>query len=66
MKVFIYLNDIGESNGQFSFVPNSHPFSRDAGKVLKHKDLKRISDEEMLATFPQDRWRVCTGPATRQ
>jgi hypothetical protein len=63
IKVFIYLNDVGEESGPFSYVRHTHPFSEGAGIIPHHHDSKRITDEEMQLTFPSTTWLSCTGPA---
>ncbi len=63
LKAFIYLVDVDENCGPFSYIPKSHPFSANALKVPKHKDERRITDEEMQQTFPPSSWLACTGPA---
>ena len=63
IKVFIYLNDVGEESGPFSYIRRTHPFSEGAGLVPPHKDSKRITDEEMQRVFPPNTWLACTGPA---
>jgi hypothetical protein len=63
IKVFIYLVDVDENCGPFTYIPRTHPFGADAtsGGELGHQ--RRIPDESMLQVFPLTRWRVCTGPA---
>ena len=63
LKVFIYLVDVDENCGPFSYIRKSHPFSNGAAKVPTHKDSKRITDEEMQQAFPSNLWLACTGPA---
>jgi len=63
VKVFIYLVDVDEKCGPFSYIKKSHPFSEGAAKVPEHKDVKRITDEEMQVAFPTKLWMACTGPA---
>lgn len=63
IKVFIYLNDVGSQNGPFCYIPKTHPFSTGAGTVPRHKDKKRILDDEMTSAFPKKFWVECTGPA---
>ncbi|MFQ5566624.1 MAG: phytanoyl-CoA dioxygenase family protein [Paracoccaceae bacterium] len=63
IKVFIYLVDVDEDRGPFSFVPKTHSFGADAGKVPEHKDRKRITDEEINLVFPPEKHLICTGPA---
>lgn len=63
LKVFIYLEPVGETNGPFSFIPETQPFGADSGVVPKHEHRRRITDEEMTKVFPRERWVKCTGPA---
>lgn len=62
IKVFIYLEDVGEQNGPFTYVPKTHPFGSRAERALECR-AKRIDDDRMRRYFPEKRWRVCTGPA---
>ena len=63
IKVFIYLVDVDENRGPFSFIPKTHPFGANAGKVPAHKDRKRVLDDEMNRVLPPETHLVCTGPA---
>lgn len=63
VKVFIYLVDVDEHCGPFSYIPRTHPFGADAIKAGRFGDQRRIADESMRDVFPPTRWRVCTGPA---
>ncbi len=63
VKVFIYLNDVDENQGPFSYIPETHPFGAKAGRRVKHKGSKGILDEEMNAVLPKETWLTCTGPA---
>jgi hypothetical protein len=62
VKVFIYLVDVDENRGPFSYIPKTHPFSPGAATIPMHVDPKRITDEEMRAAIPADTWVTCTGP----
>ncbi len=63
VKVFIYLVDVDEDRGPFTFIPKTHPFGANAGKEPAYEDRKRILDDEMNRVFPPETHRVCTGPA---
>lgn len=63
IKVFIYLVDVDEDRGPFTFIPKTHPFGAYSGKVPAHKDRKRVQDDEMNRVFPPETHLVCTGPA---
>jgi hypothetical protein len=62
IKVFIYLVEVGENTGPFTYIPKTHPFSEGAAMVPPHADPKRITDVEMRATIPPETWVTCTGP----
>jgi ectoine hydroxylase-related dioxygenase (phytanoyl-CoA dioxygenase family) len=59
LKVFVYLTDVGESNGPFCFVPRSHPRDRDLAELTGYRD----QDEQMAACVPRAEWLTCTGNA---
>ncbi|MGK7873255.1 MAG: phytanoyl-CoA dioxygenase family protein [Xenococcaceae cyanobacterium] len=63
VKVFIYLNDVDETNGPFCFIPKTHRL----GKLYKEQVCTdasgRVSDEEMASSIPPLKWKVCTGHA---
>ena len=63
IKVFIYLVDVDENCGPFTYIPKTHPFGAYAGRNPAHKDRKRVMDEEMNRVFPQETQYICTGPA---
>ena len=63
IKTFIYLVDVDEQCGPFSYIPRTHPFGADAGADSALGDERRITDEAMQAVFAPERWKVCTGPA---
>lgn len=62
IKVFVYLDDVGPENGPFSFIPRTHPFGSASGTKVDHEHKRRVSDEEMARTFPENDWKICTGP----
>ncbi len=59
IKVFIYLTDVGEQSGPFTYVPETQPFGRKAKQAARCK--KRGSDDDMRRVFPSNAWQVCTG-----
>jgi hypothetical protein len=63
IKVFIYLVDVDEQCGPFTYIPRTHPFGVDAATSDKLERKKRMPDERMTRFFAPERWRVCTGPA---
>jgi hypothetical protein len=63
IKTFIYLDDVDARRGPFSYIPKTHPFGARASANPLHVHRKRITDEEMRATVPDQYWLTCTGPA---
>ena len=57
LKLFVYLSDVTEESGPFTFAPGTQP---GGPRQLDVKD--RLSDEEMAKRIPRDEWVVCTGP----
>ena len=62
VKVFIYLEDVEEAQGPFTYIPKTQPFGSRAPQALRCQ-AKRIDDDRMRRFFPPERWKVCTGPA---
>jgi hypothetical protein len=61
LKVFIYLEPVGEKNGPFSYIPRTQPFGAMSDKVPVHQHKRRILDEEMATIFPEESWLQCIG-----
>lgn len=61
VKLFIYLCDVDETTGPFSFIPETHP----VGSLRIRPGTKdgRASDEEMAQYVPEADWRICVGPS---
>ena len=57
LKLFVYLSDVTEDSGPFTFAPGTQP---GGPRQLDVKD--RLSDDEMAARIPREEWVVCTGP----
>ena len=62
VKVFIYLNDVDEQRGPFTYIPGTHPFGHRNADAHRLEHKKRVADEHMIRLFPRESWRVCTGP----
>jgi hypothetical protein len=62
VKVFIYLTDVHERSGPFTYVPRTQPFGAEAASAQKLERKKRLADDRMIKAFPPASWRVCTGP----
>jgi hypothetical protein len=57
VKIFVYLTDVTERHGPFTFAPRTHPRGNRRLEVAK-----RLEDNEMAELVPRDEWVVCTGP----
>ena len=62
IKTFIYLEDVAEENGPFTYIPGTHPFGRHVALGAKYKK-SGVADAQLSGGFPSTTWRVCTGPA---
>jgi ectoine hydroxylase-related dioxygenase (phytanoyl-CoA dioxygenase family) len=61
IKFFFYITDVTKQSGPHIFVPKSHldnglPFS------LRSKGYTRLEDSQVGNVFPQQNWKVFTGP----
>jgi hypothetical protein len=63
VKAFIYLDDVFEDNGPFTYIPGTHPFGVNVAVARKHKKKERLADEQINDVFPPSMWQICTGPA---
>jgi hypothetical protein len=63
VKVFIYLNDVDENLGPFSYIPKTQPFGAETARIRQYVGRGRTQDEEISVGFPPDTWCICTGPA---
>lgn len=61
VKLFIYLCDVDETTGPFTFIPKTHPVGN--LRVWPTTDGGRATDEDMLSLVPEADWRLCTGPS---
>ena len=57
LKFFVYLSDVTEEHGPFTFAPGTQPRGP---RQLVVED--RLSDDEMARIVPREEWVVCTGP----
>ena len=65
LKVFVYLSDVDEGAGPFTYAPGTHP----RGKVRTRPEsfreqghgAERSTDEQMAAVVPPDRWVTAVG-----
>jgi hypothetical protein len=63
VKAFIYLADVDDQCGPFTYIPRTHPFGSAAAAAHSLEHKKRILDDRMTQVFPRASWRVCTGSA---
>jgi hypothetical protein len=63
VKVFIYLVDVDEQCGPFTYIPATHPFSEKLARGQALEEARRTQDDQMQQVFEPSEWRVCTGPA---
>lgn len=62
VKAFIYLVDVDEETGPFTYIPKTQSFGEYAGQVPRHNDRKRVADDEMNPVLAPETHMVCTGP----
>ena len=56
LKFFVYLSDVTDESGPFTFAPGTQP------RGPRQLDVKdRLSDDEMAELVPREEWVVCTG-----
>jgi hypothetical protein len=63
LKAFIYLTDVDDECGPFTYVPGTHPFGARNQTLARLKTKQRLTDETMASSLPPAEWRVCTGKA---
>ena len=56
LKLFVYLSEVTEEHGPFTFASGTQP---GGPRELDVKD--RLSDDEMAERIPREEWVVCTG-----
>jgi hypothetical protein len=66
LKVFVYLSDVDEGAGPFTYAAGSHPkgdLRRDPEHFLeKNRKNKRSNDTQLARIVPPDRWIKGVGP----
>ena len=63
IKVFIYLSDVEEHSGPFSYLPATHSFGAAVEQARRCGNSLRLSDAKVSKVFPPSTWKVCTGSA---
>jgi hypothetical protein len=64
LKVFLYLDDVDEGTGPFTYAPGTHKKGRHHSvepEFFLEGSVRRTTDEQMSAVYSKERWRVCTG-----
>jgi Phytanoyl-CoA dioxygenase (PhyH) len=59
LKIFLYLNDVGEGAGPFTYAPKTHRKGLLWGKQPEYsleKNVMRSTDEQMSAVVPREHW----------
>jgi hypothetical protein len=63
VKAFVYLVDVNERCGPFTYIPRTHPFGAETAKARHLETKKRPPNNRMSRVFPPESWRVRTGSA---
>lgn len=63
LKVFVYLSDIDDGAGPFTYAPGSHRKGRikTEPEYAIENGVRRTSDAQMAAVVPEERWIKCLG-----
>jgi hypothetical protein len=61
LKFFVYLTDVGPTNGPHTFVEGSHRRGGISDRLLR-KGYSRLTDEEVNANYPQERFIEFAAP----
>jgi hypothetical protein len=63
VKAFIYLSDVTEHSGPFSYIPRTQSFGAAVEQARRCGNTLRPSDAKVSKVFPPSTWKVCTGNA---
>lgn len=64
LKVFVYLTDVDDDAGPFTYATGSHSkghFRRRSAATFLNNGVQRSSDEQMQAAIPSEHWIKATG-----
>lgn len=64
LKVFLYLNDVGEGAGPFTYAAKTHPKGNLHGRepeFFLENGVRRTTDEQMAAAVSKEHWVKATG-----
>jgi hypothetical protein len=64
LKMFVYLSDVDEGAGPFTYAPGSHPKGRlrREPEHFMEGNVRRSNDEQMAEAISRERWLPCVGP----
>jgi hypothetical protein len=65
LKAFVYLEDVDEGRGPFTYVPGTHVRGqkRVEPPTAMEGTNRRATDDQMAAVAPRSEWLTATGPA---
>ena len=65
LKMFVYLSDVDEGAGPFTYAPGTHPKGRIRQEASSHSEggVKRSTDEQMTEIVNAEKWIKATGRA---
>jgi len=64
LKIFLYLDDVDEGAGPFTYAPATHRkgrFSSIEPEFFMEGGVRRTTDEQMSTVFPRENWKKGTG-----
>lgn len=64
LKAFLYLDDVDEGTGPFTYAPATHRSGRHRSvqpEFIMEGNVKRTTDEQMTKVYPREKWKVGTG-----
>jgi hypothetical protein len=63
LKMFVYLSDVDEGCGPFTYAAGSHPKGtmRREPDFFLEENVRRSTDAQMTAAIPESHWVRCTG-----
>jgi hypothetical protein len=64
LKVFLYLDDVDEGTGPFTYAPGTHRQGRYRSitpEFVMEGNVRRTTDEQMAKVYPRERWKLGTG-----
>jgi hypothetical protein len=64
LKIFLYLDDVDEGAGPFTYAPGTHKKGRFRSiepEYFLEGGVRRTTDEQMDAVYPRAEWKTCIG-----